>query len=126
MYDDLTATLNGMDVLPQMQLKDATLMLARELQPNEALDFKISFKSRAYPLVFSGERGARDSRFPADAHATGFAEGQAELSRRLHDSDGHPINHQRPGLRADFPSGPRHLKIRAWASRCRPCRSRVK
>src|SRR3989475_4291033 len=46
MYDDLSATLNGKDVLPQMQLKDSTLILAREVQPNEAFDFKISFKSR--------------------------------------------------------------------------------
>src|SRR6185436_3806234 len=42
LYDDLSATLNNQDVLPQMQLKDGTLMLARDLQPNEALDLRIS------------------------------------------------------------------------------------
>jgi hypothetical protein len=46
MYDELVATLNGKDVLPQMQLKDATLLLPRDLQPNEALDLAIRFKSR--------------------------------------------------------------------------------
>ena len=46
MYDGLTATLNGWDVLPQMQIKDGSLALALELQPTQALDFQISFKSR--------------------------------------------------------------------------------
>jgi hypothetical protein len=45
-YDDLTATLNGKDVLAQMQLKDGALQLAREVKANEALDFAVSFKSR--------------------------------------------------------------------------------
>jgi hypothetical protein len=46
MYDELAATLNGKDVLPQMQLKDGTLFLPRDLQPNEPLDLSIRFKSR--------------------------------------------------------------------------------
>ena len=46
MYDALTATLNGQDVLPRMQIQDGSLVLARELQPNEAMDFRITFKSR--------------------------------------------------------------------------------
>jgi hypothetical protein len=46
MYDDLSATLNGKDVLPQMQLKDAALVLARDLKANESLDLVIAFKSR--------------------------------------------------------------------------------
>jgi hypothetical protein len=46
MYDELTATLNGKDVLAQMQLKEGALLLQRDLQPNESLDFAISFKSR--------------------------------------------------------------------------------
>jgi hypothetical protein len=46
MYDDLTATLNGKDVLPQMQLKDGALLLAWDLKPNEDLDLAIGFKSR--------------------------------------------------------------------------------
>jgi hypothetical protein len=62
MYDDLSATLNGKDVLPQMQLKDATLVLARELQPNEALDFKISFKSRGVSFWYFQVREAREIR----------------------------------------------------------------
>ena len=46
MYDGLTATLNGQDVLPRMQIRDGSLVLARELQPDEAMDFRIAFKSR--------------------------------------------------------------------------------
>ena len=46
MYDGLTATLNGQDVLPQMQIQDGNLALSRELQPKEAMDFRITFKSR--------------------------------------------------------------------------------
>jgi len=62
MYDDLSATLNGQDVLPQMQLKDATLVLARELAPNEALDFKITFKSRGVSFWYFQVREAREIR----------------------------------------------------------------
>ncbi len=62
MYDDLSATLNGVDVLPQVQLKDATLTLARELQPNEALDFKIAFKSRGVSHWYFQVREAREIR----------------------------------------------------------------
>ena len=62
MYDDLSATLNGQDVLPQMQLKDATLVLARELSPNEALDFKIAFKSRGVSFWYFQVREAREIR----------------------------------------------------------------
>ncbi len=63
-------------------------------------------------LVFSGEGGAGDSRFPADVDAAGLAERQTQLSRRLHDTDGHSNNHQRPGFLADFPPRPRHLQSR--------------
>jgi hypothetical protein len=45
-YDELAATLNGKDVLPQIQLKDGTLLLPRDLQPNEPFDLVIRFKSR--------------------------------------------------------------------------------
>lgn len=62
MYDELTATLNGQDVLPQMQLKDATLLLTRDLQPNEALDLKISFKSRGVSFWYFQVREAREIR----------------------------------------------------------------
>lgn len=46
MYDELVATVNGQDVLPKMELSDAALTLTRDLEPNEALDVAISFKSR--------------------------------------------------------------------------------
>ena len=46
MYDALTATINGEDVLPKMQLTDSALMLTRDLKPGEELDVKIAFKSR--------------------------------------------------------------------------------
>jgi hypothetical protein len=62
MYDELTATLNGQDVLPLMQLKEAKLMLARELAPNEALDFQISFKSRGVSFWYFQVREAREIR----------------------------------------------------------------
>jgi len=45
-YDELTATLNGKDILPQVQLKDGALVLARDTKAAEALDLAISFKSR--------------------------------------------------------------------------------
>jgi hypothetical protein len=62
MYDDLSAILNGKDVLPQMQLKDGTLILTHELQPNEVLDFKISFKSRGVSFWYFQVREAREIR----------------------------------------------------------------
>jgi len=46
MYDGLTATLDGRDVLPQMQIEDGSLLIALELQPTQAMDFHIGFKSR--------------------------------------------------------------------------------
>jgi hypothetical protein len=46
MYDGLVATLDGKDVLPEMQIKDGSLVLERDVQPNEAMDFRIAFKSR--------------------------------------------------------------------------------
>jgi hypothetical protein len=62
MYDDLSATLNGKDVLPQMQLKDATLTLARDVQPNEAMDLKIGFKSRGVSFWYFQVKEAREIR----------------------------------------------------------------
>ena len=46
MYDELTATINGTDVLPKMELSDAALVLTRDLGTNEELTVAISFKSR--------------------------------------------------------------------------------
>jgi hypothetical protein len=62
MYDDLSATLNGQDVLPQVQIKDATLLLARDLQPNEALDLKIAFRSRGVSFWYFQVKEAREIR----------------------------------------------------------------
>jgi hypothetical protein len=62
MYDELSAILNNKDVLPQMQLKDATLTFVRELQPNESLDFKIAFKSRGVSFWYFQVREAREIR----------------------------------------------------------------
>ncbi|HXU75235.1 MAG TPA: hypothetical protein VN794_01645 [Methylomirabilota bacterium] len=62
MYDDLTATLNGQDVLPQMQLKDSALILARDLAPNETLDLAITFKSRGMSLWYLQVKEAREIR----------------------------------------------------------------
>jgi len=46
MYDALTATINGEDVLPKMELSDAALVLTRDLKAGEELNVAISFKSR--------------------------------------------------------------------------------
>jgi hypothetical protein len=46
MYDNLSAVLNGKDILPQMQLREGALVLNRDLKANEPLDLAISFKSR--------------------------------------------------------------------------------
>lgn len=62
MYDGLEATLNGQDVLPQMQIKDASLFLERDVQPNEALDFHIAFKSRGLSYWYFQVREAREIR----------------------------------------------------------------
>jgi hypothetical protein len=37
MYDDLTATLNGKDILPQMQIKEGALLLTRDVKAKEPL-----------------------------------------------------------------------------------------
>ena len=62
MYDDLSATLNGKDVLPQMDIKDNTLVLARDLQPNEAMNFAITFKSRGMSSWYFQVRESREIR----------------------------------------------------------------
>jgi hypothetical protein len=62
MYDDLSATLNGKDVLPQMQLKDGALLLPRDLKPNETLDLSIAFKSRGMSFWYFQVKEAREIR----------------------------------------------------------------
>ena len=62
MYDGLVATLNGRDVLPDMQIKDASLVLERPVTPGEVLDFRIAFKSRGLSSWDFQVREAREIR----------------------------------------------------------------
>lgn len=62
MYDGLAATLNGADVLPQMQIKDASLVWERDVQPHEAMDFRIAFKSRGLSDWYFQVREPREIR----------------------------------------------------------------
>ena len=65
-YDELTATLNDKDVLPQMQLKDGTLLLPRSVKAHEPDDLAISFKSRGmsyWYLQVQEPREIRDFNF---------------------------------------------------------------
>jgi hypothetical protein len=62
MYDDLTATLNGNDILPQMQIKDGALLLARDVKANEPLDLAIAFKSRGMSFWYLQVKEAREIR----------------------------------------------------------------
>ena len=62
MYDGLVATLDGRDVLPDMQVKDASLVLEREVQPKEAMDFRVAFKSRGLAYWYFQVREAREIR----------------------------------------------------------------
>jgi len=62
MYDGLSATLNGRDVLPDMQIKDASLVLERDVTPDEVLDLRIAFKSRGLASWDFQVREAREIR----------------------------------------------------------------
>ena len=62
MYNDITATLNGKDILPQMQLKDAALILPRTVKPGEIMDFQMSFKSRGMSSWYMQVKEAREIR----------------------------------------------------------------
>jgi hypothetical protein len=62
MYDDLTATLNGKDILPQMQLKEGALLLTRDVKANEPLDVAIAFKSRGMSFWYLQVKEAREIR----------------------------------------------------------------
>jgi hypothetical protein len=62
MYDGLVATLDGKDVLPQIQIKNASLVLEHDVQPNQALDFRIAFKSRGLSYWYFQVREAREIR----------------------------------------------------------------
>jgi hypothetical protein len=62
MYDGLVATLDGKDVLPQMEIKDSSLVLERDVQPDEAMDFHIAFKSRGLSYWYFQVREPREIR----------------------------------------------------------------
>lgn len=62
MYDDLGATWNGVDVLPQMELKESGLTLIRELQAGEAFALGIAFKSRGMSHWYFQVREPREIR----------------------------------------------------------------
>ena len=61
-YDGLTAMLDGKDVLPQMEIKDSSLVLERDVQPNEDIDFRIAFKSRGLSYWYFQVHEAREIR----------------------------------------------------------------
>jgi hypothetical protein len=62
MYDDLTAKVNGKDILPQMELKEGALLLARNVKANESLDLAIAFKSRGMSFWYLQVKEAREIR----------------------------------------------------------------
>lgn len=62
MYDDLTAALNGSDILPLMQIKEGALLLSRDVKANEPLDLAIAFKSRGMSFWYLQVKEAREIR----------------------------------------------------------------
>src|ERR1041384_2547272 len=62
MYDDLVATLNGKDVLGQVQMSEGALTLPHDLKPAENLDFTVSFKSRGMSSWYFQVAEAREIR----------------------------------------------------------------
>ena len=62
MYDGLVATLDGKDVLPQMEIKDSSLVLKHDVQPDEVMNFHIAFKSRGLSYWYFQVREAREIR----------------------------------------------------------------
>jgi hypothetical protein len=62
MYDELTAVLNGVDILPGMQIKESALVLTRESKPGEVLDLAIAFKSRGMSTWYFQVAEAREIR----------------------------------------------------------------
>jgi len=70
MYDSLAATLNGRDVLPDKQIKDASLVLERNVTPEEAMDSGSLSRAGVSPAgIFQVRANAeiRDFRPHADA-----------------------------------------------------------
>jgi hypothetical protein len=61
-YNGLMATLDGKDVLPRMEIKDSSLVLRRDVQPDEVMNFHIAFKSRGLSYWYFQVREAREIR----------------------------------------------------------------
>ena len=62
MYDGLVATLNGKDVLPQMEIQNGSLVLERDVQASEVMDLHIAFKSRGLSYWYFQVREPREIR----------------------------------------------------------------
>jgi hypothetical protein len=62
MYDDLSITLNGADVLPQTQIREGALVIAREVERNETMDVRIAFKSRGMAFWYFQVQEQREIR----------------------------------------------------------------
>ncbi len=62
MYNDLTATLNGKDILDKFEIKEGALCLPHPLKPDEVFDLKISFKSRGMSYWYFQVREPREIR----------------------------------------------------------------
>jgi hypothetical protein len=62
MYDGLAATLNGKDILPEMQLKDGALLLTRDWKAGETLDLAMAFKSRGMSVWYFQVKDPREIR----------------------------------------------------------------
>jgi hypothetical protein len=62
MYDELTAVLNGVDILPQIEIKESALVLSRDSKAGEAFDFAIGFKSRGMSTWYFQVGEAREIR----------------------------------------------------------------
>jgi hypothetical protein len=62
MYDGLVATLDGKDVLPEVAIKDGSLLLDHPMQPGEDMTFHIGFKSRGLTYWYFQVRESREIR----------------------------------------------------------------
>jgi hypothetical protein len=62
MYDELSATLNGADVLLAMQIQEGALVLVRDLKSGELMNLQIAFKSRGMNTWYFQVMEAREIR----------------------------------------------------------------
>jgi len=61
-YDGLVATIDGKDVLPQMEIKDGSLVLEREVGAGEGMEFQVAFTSRGLSYWYFQVREQREIR----------------------------------------------------------------